>query len=255
MSYILDALRKADAQRERDPARGIHAQPAVPMASAGTARRWRWPAWIVGGLLLLAVGAAALWRGEPARPDAGQAGAPAIGPGAVTGGTPPVVGMSPVTAPPPPPVAQSVQPAAPPMPAPPPVVRERTAPPTRVAAAPPSAAVPPTALPSPAPATPPATAVTATPKGAAQPSAAGAPAPAPERVVAMAELPPDVQRELPKLAISGGVYSDNPAQRMLIVGGLVVNEGAEVAPGVRLEEIRAKTAVLRFRNYRYSVGY
>ncbi len=28
MSYILDALRKADAQRERDPAaRGIHAQP------------------------------------------------------------------------------------------------------------------------------------------------------------------------------------------------------------------------------------
>ncbi len=29
MSYILDALKKADAQRERDPARGIHAQPAV----------------------------------------------------------------------------------------------------------------------------------------------------------------------------------------------------------------------------------
>jgi general secretion pathway protein B len=77
----------------------------------------------------------------------------------------------------------------------------------------------------------------------------------PERVVAMADLPPDVQRELPKLAISGGVYSDNPAQRMLIVGGLVVNEGAEVAPGVRLEEIRAKTAVLRFRNFRYSVTY
>ncbi len=32
MSYILDALKKADAQRERDPARGIHAQSA-PLAS------------------------------------------------------------------------------------------------------------------------------------------------------------------------------------------------------------------------------
>ncbi|MCC2636091.1 MAG: hypothetical protein K0S48_3977, partial [Ramlibacter sp.] len=29
MSYILDALRRADAERERDPARGIHAQPAA----------------------------------------------------------------------------------------------------------------------------------------------------------------------------------------------------------------------------------
>ncbi len=30
MSLILDALRRADAQRERDPRRGIHAQPAQP---------------------------------------------------------------------------------------------------------------------------------------------------------------------------------------------------------------------------------
>ena len=37
MSYILDALRKADAERERDPARGIHAQPlasASPQAAS-----------------------------------------------------------------------------------------------------------------------------------------------------------------------------------------------------------------------------
>ena len=34
MSYILDALRKADAQRDRDPARGIHAQTLHAAASA-----------------------------------------------------------------------------------------------------------------------------------------------------------------------------------------------------------------------------
>jgi general secretion pathway protein B len=107
----------------------------------------------------------------------------------------------------------------------------------------------------PAPAAAPAVPLPVAP-GAPPTAPAAPPTPnAPERVVAQADLPPDVQRELPKLAISGGVYSDNPAQRMLIVGGQVVNEGTELAPGLRLEEIRAKTAVLRFRNYRYSVPY
>jgi general secretion pathway protein B len=64
-----------------------------------------------------------------------------------------------------------------------------------------------------------------------------------------------VQRELPKLAISGGVHSENAAQRMLIVGGQVMKEGAELAPGLVLEQIRARTAVLRFRSYRYSIAY
>ena len=75
------------------------------------------------------------------------------------------------------------------------------------------------------------------------------------RLLTLAELPADVQRELPKLAISGGVYSPTPAQRLLIVNGMVLNEGAEAAPGVLLEQIRPKTAVLNFRGYRYGVPY
>jgi general secretion pathway protein B len=74
-------------------------------------------------------------------------------------------------------------------------------------------------------------------------------------VLAIAELPPEVQRELPKLQIAGGVHSENPAQRMLIVGGQVIAEGAEAAPGVVVEQIRPKSAVLKFRSYRYSVQY
>jgi len=88
--------------------------------------------------------------------------------------------------------------------------------------------------------------------------AALSPAPAtaaPGRVLSVTELPAEVQRELPKLAISGGVYSDNAAQRMLIVNGQVLGEGAEPAPGVLLEQIRAKTAVLKYRGYRYAVAY
>jgi general secretion pathway protein B len=74
-------------------------------------------------------------------------------------------------------------------------------------------------------------------------------------VLAVNELPADVQRDLPKLVISAGVYSDNPAKRLLIVNGQAVAEGAEPTPGVLLEQIRARTAVLKYRGYRYSLAY
>ncbi|HKB54291.1 MAG TPA: general secretion pathway protein GspB [Ramlibacter sp.] len=64
-------------------------------------------------------------------------------------------------------------------------------------------------------------------------------------------LPPDA----PKLAISGGVYSTTRTQRMLIVNGQVVSEGADLGGGVVLEEIRPKAAILRFRGGRYMVGF
>ncbi|WP_460890889.1 general secretion pathway protein GspB, partial [Ramlibacter alkalitolerans] len=97
------------------------------------------------------------------------------------------------------------------------------------------------------------------PEAPAAPAVSRAPsapaAVAADRVLAPSELPSDVQRELPKLQVSGGVYSENPGQRMLIVGGQVVGEGAEAAPGVLVEQIRARSAVLKFRGYRYSVQY
>jgi general secretion pathway protein B len=117
------------------------------------------------------------------------------------------------------------------------VPREAPRPATRTVAAAPAAAVP---------------------AVAAVPATAAAPAPAPaaaDRILAVAELPAEVQRELPKLAISGGVHSENAAQRMLIVGGQVMSEGAELAPGVTLEQIRSRSAVLRFRGFRYSVPF
>lgn len=219
MSYILDALRKADAERERDPARGIHAQ---PMASTAAPEGGKRPvaALLLGGAVVLAgAGAYAWWQREPA-----PVAPPAPMPVAVA---PAPVPVPPAPAPVPAPVAVAnvVQPAAPPMPAPAPEPVAKPQPAAKEAVA---------AKPAPAPA---------------------AAAPAADRVFAQAELPAELQRELPKLAITGGVHSDNASQRMLIVGGQVVGEGAELAPGLVLEQIRARTAVLRYKGYRYSVGY
>jgi general secretion pathway protein B len=204
MSYILDALRKADAQRERDPSRGIHAQP-VPVAAARAGARpgARTALWggIAVGLAFLAYAGWHLTRPAPAAPPASAA-----------------VPAAPAPAPEPAPVAQ---------------------------------------VPAPAPAWPPAPATAVLPPAPAvlvQPPRAAAPARA-AAAAAAAEVPNAAPPDAPKLAITGGVYSTDKTQRMLIVNGQVFNEGAEPVPGVKLEQIRPNTAVLSFRGQRYSVGF
>ena len=223
MSYILDALRKADAQRERDPARGIHAQPvtlSLPAENSAPVRRvWLVGMTLVAGAALLAAATWGLgwlnWFSRPVAPAVTAVLAPTVAPIAAT--VPPVTPTPPTQTP-----ATEVLPAAPPAP-------------------PPSAAAPARESPKVA------ATVTAYPPVPAASS--------PDRLLSLAELPADVQRELPKLAISGGVYSPTPTQRLLIVNGQVLGEGAEAAPGVLLEQIRPKTAVLNFRGYRYGVPY
>jgi len=244
MSYILDALRRADAERERDPGRGIHAQP-VPLP-AESARRFPWWIAALAVALVLVVAGALLLRPAPRV--------------ALDLGMPPPnapVARQPVTTRPVAPVAAEVSPP-PPQPVP-----ERVPVRPAVVRAPPvtAPAVPARHAPSAPVVAPPVSAAPAQPALAAVPSPQPAPrathqaAPAAERIFAVSELPPEVQRELPKLPVSGGVHSDNPAQRMLIVGGQVVTEGAEAAPGVLVEQIRPKSAVLKFRGYRFSVQY
>lgn len=227
MSYILDALRKADAQRERDPARGIHAQSVTALASereADPASPLALLAWGVSAAVVLAL--AAWWLAQPDAPVE----APAIPPPAASAtpapaaAPPPVVAVAPPPAVTPPAAATEVLPPAPPL---------RPVPP----APPPAAQLPPSAEPQ------------KTPVPAQPVVIAG------ERLLAPRDLPPDVQRDLPKLAITGGVYSTDPARRLLIVNGQVLSEGAEAAPGVLLTQIRPKVAVLTFRGWRYGVAY
>jgi general secretion pathway protein B len=61
--------------------------------------------------------------------------------------------------------------------------------------------------------------------------------------------------DAPKLVISGGVYSANPNQRMLIVNGQIVKEGADLGSGVVLQQITPSVVVLAFRGSQYRVMY
>jgi len=102
MSYILDALRRADAERERGTIPGIHAQ-SVPAGSSGDASRRRATplVWVIVGLSLALVAALA-WNmvGQDAPRESVEA-APAVPPAVVTAPAPvaPAPAIDPTPAP------------------------------------------------------------------------------------------------------------------------------------------------------------
>ncbi len=73
------------------------------------------------------------------------------------------------------------------------------------------------------------------------------------RTVARNELPPDVQRVLPPLAMSGSVYSPDARNRMVIIDGRLMMEGEAVAQGLVVERINPKSVVMRYQNLRFNV--
>ena len=64
-------------------------------------------------------------------------------------------------------------------------------------------------------------------------------------------LPP----QLPAVNVGGSSYSKDPALRMLIVNGKVVPEGGEIAPGLTVETIEPRSAVLNHQGLRYRIGF
>jgi len=261
MSYILDALRRADSERERERGGvpGLNAQP-VPAGSldAGGSRRGKAWIWVAIGITLgLAVPLAWRFLGshEAAAPEA-PTGARAAVSGQVL--PPPAPPVDPAATPVPPISTQASDLPGAPRPAPP----VATAPP----AAPPPIQSPPrpvtakaavaTARPTtglePGRTAPPATRPAAqAPARAAPPPAAPVATPLPR----LAELPEDVRRDVPSLAFGGSIYSELPKQRMVILNGQVLREGDAITGELAVDEIRPKSAVLRIRDRRFELVF
>ncbi|GMV47254.1 MAG: hypothetical protein AMXMBFR66_26520 [Pseudomonadota bacterium] len=250
MSYILEALRRAERERERGQVPGLHDQTLPPIAERS--RRPRLP--LVAGVgLVAAAGAAALlalgWRlGAEAPSTRGSAAWTAMVPAASAASSParaadisPAPPAAPSSASGAGPAAPALAAAASAVPAGPlAAVRGRREAPRRHSSAAPVAAVASGA------ARPTASSVLASSAQAA--SAAAAPSAA--RAVPLAELSPAERAELPPLAIGGAVYSESAASRFVLVNGQVVHEGEAAAPGVTLERIGPRSAVLRWRERR-----
>ncbi|MDL2357169.1 MAG: general secretion pathway protein GspB [Pseudomonadota bacterium] len=218
MSYILEALKKAQAERQLGNAPTLNAVP-VGAAPPDAAAARRLPAWIaVAALALTGALAALAWRMQT------HDARPAV-PAAVV-----------VTTPVAPPVALPV--AAPVTPAPA-ASASVPAPPLAVVPASTPAARPPKPSPAPVKAAPP-----------APPTVAEE-----ERLPSLRELPEAIQHAVPPLAFGGYMYSANPADRLLLIDKALRHEGEEVAPGLVLEKLLPKAAVMNYKGYRYRVPY
>lgn len=294
MSYILDALRRADAERERGAVPGLHAQRFAQDDPSDTEaqHRVRPVLWLAGGALVcVLLGGALVWQLLRADSPANRQGAVR---GTVTGAaSEPAVAAAPSL--PAPAATRSPAPAGAPSPSPsaaaavapeapvaataaratapspvPPLKPAATQGAPRSAAAP-AGRTPSTESPLVADAAPVPVAPRRTPAGSAErpaardtpppaaPSKPPSPAPRPEpvapRVYALSELPEGIRRQLPELSIGGSIYSRDRANRFLIINGQVFYEGAEPTPGLVLEQIGLKSAVLRFKDHRYSISY
>ena len=239
MSYILEALKKSQAERQLGELPSIHAPQVQLHGGAASHGARRGPVWLALGGVSVAVAAALLlwqpWQAGVAAPAPAPALAPAPAPAVLAQAVP---------APLPAPVAAAPAPAVPLASAPPagsaaPVHHARPV------AEPPqeSPGQAPPAAPAPVPA-------------AAPPVAAPASAPAAEETVpAMRDLPEPIQRQIPAVAIGGYIYSKNPADRLLLIDKVLRHEGEELAPGLVLEKLQPKGAIFSFKGYRYRVPY
>jgi general secretion pathway protein B len=226
MSYILDALRRADAERERGTVPSLHTQQFGGLPGDDEAPPK--PRLLIGAVvvLFLALGGVLAWL--------------------FLGGSEP----------PPRPVVQAVTPARAPMP--PPASTIATAPTVTPPVMPPAAAS--SIVPAPAPVAaakptarplprPPAAKREATPA-----SATATASPAEDRIYSLSELPESVRRELPKISYGGGSYSPDKASRLAFLNGQVFHEGATIAPGLVLKQVKQKGVILAYKGYRFEIG-
>jgi general secretion pathway protein B len=271
MSYILEALKKAQAERQLGDMPTIHAAQVVTSAPAGASgSRKALLAGAAAGLLVAGVAATLFWRHQaPAQvavaeptasrapqvpASAAEASAPAAPAAAAVAPAPTTVEARAPVASPAKPVAKAVVPASPvPTDVPAPHAARSAQPPAASERGAPSAAVREVAAP--------ARIDTPAPAATAQPPAAGAaerapapPAPAEEYVRTLAELPENIRREVPKVAFGGYMYSPNAADRLVLVDKALRHEGDEVAPGLLLVKLLPKAAVLNYRGYVFRVG-
>lgn len=207
MSLILDALRKADSERERESVPGLHTQPvpslSLEISAPERPKPWLWIALGVSTGLLVALGWYVMGRETPRA------------------------------------VVERPAPAPEPMAAP---SRPQVAPPNAIVPELPREVATPAPWPSPE-------------RKAAAKAGKAEPAVATPAVYAREQLPDNIRSALPPLAVGGSIYSSTPANRSLILDGRLYRENDQLSADLLLEAIQQKTAVLRFKGYRFEIRY
>lgn len=238
MSYILDALRISDQQRQRGTTPTLRAAPATVVAVKQPASVF----YILLAVVLLCGGIAIGWL-RPWQPAA-PVPVPESGPIATT---PPASEARQGVSAPQPDLPLAVAKAEADGPAQKPVPSEPTvrAPVALLEDKPPLRQMPLT-KPVVAPAQESVEPLAEKPATPAVPDAAPD-----QRVRTMAELPASIRQEMPKISISGHVYAAEAEGRLVGINDQLMREGDSPAPGLKLEEITPDGMIFSYRKYRF----
>ena len=237
MSYILDALKKAESERKLGSVPNVHtAAPHAALASNEHNSR-KWLPWLSAALtlaiLLLGLAWLQIWRQQaPAVPNPT--------PEAVAAKTVLVDNIAPV----PLPVPAQIKPA--PVSTPP---DNKPPPPKPIKTIVPAQALAPVvkheeSTPVTQVATPPVT----------EPSS---PSPQPDenQLGTIRDLPSNIRLEIPAFVVNGYIYAKNPADRSVLINQRLLHEGDQIAPELTLEKMIPKGAILNYKGYRYRVTF
>jgi general secretion pathway protein B len=262
MSYILDALRKSDQQRQRG------ATPTLRTAQITAAQPRQFERWIYGLIAAVLVGAGVVigwlhpWQSEPStlvgNPTVGTPGAPVAR--EVMAAKPMESNPRPMTSVPVAPAPASPDTSRTPVQEPPIQKPQDRAAQTASAspgaataqekATPSSSSVPTRDTPTQSVTSAPPDALTAVPEKPVN-TADSAQEP---RVMTMGELPASILQELPTMQISLHLHSTKPANRFVSINNQMLQEGAYPAPGLKLEQITPDGMIFSYKGYRFRRG-
>jgi general secretion pathway protein B len=214
MSYILDALKKAEQERD------LGRVPRLETMHDNAPRRTRALPWLIAGILLVNVAALIWWLRPGTHYDVA---------------TP--VRQAPLPTTPPPRIA----PAAPASPTAPPITRV----PAPVMVAPPVAAAPVTPA-------PPRARIT-TPVAPAAPATVVT-KPAATSVPLLRDLPADFRAAVPPLSLDVHVYAPSATGRFVLINMKKYHEGEQLAEGPRIEKISEEGVVLSFQRQMFRIA-
>ncbi|ROO32803.1 general secretion pathway protein GspB [Salinisphaera japonica] len=249
MSYLVDALKKAERERRAGDASSLHHAAAMDPARRRGAGYGRW---LLAGLIAINVALVVyIWRPQAIAPTAPEPAAPSVKATTpapqVTSNTGNETGAEPG------PAKQEQKPDTPGTGSPPTITRQTVARPAASAAPDAGGQVSYSDVPlteassTPAPET---TTRARDARGETQPAAINGPTSQADESALMSQN----ETSAPAITINGQLYSTVPGRSFILVDGRRYHEGERLAAGPAVEQIEPSGAVLRYQGQRYRVA-
>jgi general secretion pathway protein B len=224
MSYILEALKKAEQKREQEEPSKVPTFLVGPVRDSG--RHVRWPYVVAAAIVVFLNAILVIWHFIPSRaphqtPSSVQTASPVQAPARAE--SPPVAPV--IIREPSKTVRKYEAPASPRKSTPVFVVSGE---PAKSAPAPEAAPIPETRV------------------ERAQPRTGG-------KIFSLAELPPAIRNALPQFRVSGHAYTPEPRTRVVRINEKILQEGQELSPGLKVEEIVQGGIIMSYGGYRFRV--